>query len=233
MGNLTSVIVVTGLRREARHIHGLAVRVVAGGGSALALTAMLADLIGDTAGIISFGMAGALDPELQVSNWVIGRRLTGAYEAECDPAWVAALSRCLPRARIGTCYADGQMISTPKAKRDLASRYHALAVDMESHVAAAAAAKAKLPFAILRCISDDASAALPPAIAVSMAAGGGLAHGAILASILRQPGQIPALVRTTSHFARAFATLGPTVRACGPRLAFDQRHSDAVDLARR
>ncbi len=223
MGHVKSILVVTGLRREAKQVSGAGVCVVAGGGSAHALAAKLADLVGDAAGIISFGMAGALDPDLQLGDWVIGSRLAGSYEADCDPAWVAALARCLPGARIGTCYADERMISTVRAKQDLASRHHALAVDMESHVAAEAAANARLPFAILRCVSDDAAATLPPAITVSMAAGGGLARGAILASIVQQPGQIPALVRTTVRFARAFATLGPTAKACGPRLAFDQR----------
>ena len=233
MGDVRPVIVVTGLDREARQVSGIGVRFVCGGGSAQALAAQLSVLAGDAAGIISFGMAGALDPGLNLGDWVIGSRLTGAVQEACDPAWVAALARCLPRARVGTCFADGRMISTPGAKRDLASRYHALAVDMESHVAAAAAAKAQLPFAILRCVSDEAISALPPAIGVSMAAGGGLALGAILASVVRQPGQIPALVRATLGFARAFATLGPTARACGPRLAFDQRQTAAVVRARR
>lgn len=223
MGDVRPVIVVTGLNREARQVDGAGVRVVAGGGAPHDLAAQLADLVGNAAGIISFGMAGALEPSLRLGDWVIGNRLSGTYDAECDPAWVAALSRCLPSARIGTCFADGQMISTAQAKRALASRHQALVVDMESHVAARAAAEAGVPFAILRCISDDASADLPPAIAVSMAAGGGLAPGAILTSILKQPGQIPALIRTTAGFARAFATLGPTAKACGPRLAFDQR----------
>ena len=223
MGDVRPVIVVTGLSREAKHVSGVGVRFVCGGGSAETLAARLSEMAGDAAGIISFGMAGALDPELHVGDWVISSRLTGAFEADCDPAWVAALSRCLPQARVGLCFADGKMISTPEAKLDLASRHHALAVDMESHVAGVAAAQARLPFAILRCVSDEATAALPPAIAVSMEAGGGLARGAILASIVRQPGQIPALARTTARFARAFATLGPTARACGPRLAFDQR----------
>lgn len=223
MGDVRPIIVVTGLDREARQVGGIGVRFACGGNSAQALAAQLSVLAGNAAGIISFGMAGALDPGLNVSDWVIGSRLTGAIEAACDPAWVAALARCLPQARVGTCFADGRMISTPAAKRDLASRYDALAVDMESHVAAAAAAMVQLPFAILRCVSDEATAALPPAIAVSMAAGGELAFAAILASILRHPRQLPALVRTTVGFVRAFATLGPTARACGPRLAFDRR----------
>lgn len=223
MGDVKPLIVVTGLKREADKVDSVATHVVAGGGSADLLGLRLADLVGGAAGIISFGMAGALDPELKLGDWVIGSRLTGACDAECDAAWIAALARSLPNAKIGTCYADGQMISTPQAKRDLALRYHALAVDMESHVAARAAAQAGLPFAILRCVSDEASAELPPAVALSMATGGGLALGAILTSVVTQPRQIPALIRTSAGFARAFATLGPTARRCGPRLGFDQR----------
>ena len=217
------VILVTGLNREADQVSGDGIRKVVGGGDPLALAAKLADLAGGAAGIISFGMAGALDPSLRLGDWVIGQTLSGICDAQCDPAWVAALARCLPDARIGPCFADGQMIATADGKRTLASRHHAIAVDMESHIAARAAAEAGLPFAILRCISDEAAANLPPAIAVSMAAGGGLAPGAILGSLLKQPGQIPALIRSTTGFARAIATLRPTAQACAPRLAFDQR----------
>ena len=78
-------------------------------------------------------------------------------------------------------------------------------------------ARLGIPFAILRCISDEAGADLPPAIAVAMHPDGRLALGAILKSILTNPAQLPELMRSTARFGRAFASL-----EAGARLAFNQ-----------
>ena len=95
---------------------------------------------------------------------------------------------------------------------------------MESHIAARAAAEAGLPFAIVRCISDEAGHALPPAIAVAMRPDGGLALGAILKSIIRNPGQVPDLLRTSCRISTApMQPCAQARTALGPRLAFDFR----------
>ncbi|WP_084355843.1 phosphorylase family protein [Novosphingobium lentum] len=220
---MTPVLVVTGLKREGSVVSGEGVRIVAGGGSADRLARELAALAPGAAGIISFGMAGALDPALRLGDWVVGDCVTGAFEGPCDPRWVAALMRALPRPHRGACYADGHLIADPMRKRALHDRHSALAADMESHLAARVAADAGLPFAILRCVSDTADATLPPAIAASMKPGGGLALGAVLGSLVAHPGQLPALVHTVAGFNRAFRALGDGAREAGPRLGFDNR----------
>jgi nucleoside phosphorylase len=53
-------------------------------------------------------------------------------------------------------------------KRALRAETGALAVDMESHVAARVAARRGLPFAVVRVISDSADEALPPAAQIGM-----------------------------------------------------------------
>jgi hypothetical protein len=78
---------------------------------------------------------------------------------------------------------------------------------MESQVAARFAAKRNLPLAALRVISDDASHILPPAALVAMKPDGGIALGRVLGSLLRRPGQVPALVRTAKASNKAFAEL--------------------------
>jgi hopanoid-associated phosphorylase len=217
------VIVVTGLKREGAALRGPGIEVLAGGGAPDRLAADLARAAPHAAGVISFGMAGALDPALALGQWVIGERLTGACEHVCDPGWVAALGKMMPGARIGATFSDGRLIGDPAEKQLLGARHGALAADMESHIAAQAAARAGLPFAVLRCVSDEADTRLPHAIAVAMRPDGGLALGAVLGSILAQPGQVPALAATVSRFARAYAALKAGARAAGPRLAFDRR----------
>ncbi|MDR2858077.1 MAG: phosphorylase [Novosphingobium sp.] len=220
---MNPVLVVTGLKREAAALPGGGIAVLAGGGAPERLAAELAGLAPRAAGIVSFGMAGALDPALKLGQWVVGDRLTGACDCACDPLWTAALARSLPGARIGAVYGDGRMIADPAGKQALGARHGALIADMESHVAAAAAVCAGLPFAVLRCVSDEAGAGLPPAITVAMRPGGGLALGAVLGSILAHPGQIPALIASVRGFSRAYRALKAGARAVGPRLAFDRR----------
>jgi adenosylhomocysteine nucleosidase len=214
MGDVGRILAVTGTRREASVLRGLGVDVLAIGGSAGALEGTMDGV----AGIISFGMAGALDPALQLGDWVIGTGL--AEGANCDVSWATALASHLPKAKLGHIYADGRLIADPSEKHGLFESTGALATDMESHLVAAAATRAGVPFAILRCISDEASSALPPAIEVAMKPDGGLALSAILGSILRNPLQIPDLVRTSLCFNRAYLDMQAGVQALGPHLCF-------------
>jgi hypothetical protein len=78
---------------------------------------------------------------------------------------------------------------------------------MESHVVARVAERHGLPFATLRVISDRASESLPPAALCGMRSDGTMAIGPVLASLLRQPTQLPALVRTGWNAEQAFRAL--------------------------
>jgi hopanoid-associated phosphorylase len=224
---VSRIIVATGTRQEAATLRSPALVVIAGGGDAAGLRAKLeagvAGAAEGAAGIISFGMAGALAEGLAIGDWVVGDRLTGAIEQDCDPAWRDALLVALPRARAGTVYADGRMIDTVTEKRALAARHHALAVDMESHVAAAVAAANGLPFAIARCISDGPDHALPHAITVAMRPDGGLDLSAMLRSLARRPGQVVDIARTTAGFAKAMRQLKRGAARLGLRMALDGR----------
>ena len=218
------MIAVTGTRREGAVLRGDGVRVICGGNDPARLARELDGAAANAAGIVSFGMAGALDPALAPGDWVIGDRLAGGGgECSCDPAWVEALAKCMPAARIGPAWCDGKLVSTPAEKQALHALSGALTADMESHIAAGVAQRSGLPFAILRCVSDAADAALPPAIAVAMRPDGGLALGAVLGSVLAQPWQLPGLVSTAARFARAYRSLKAGTREVGPRLAFDLR----------
>ena len=226
MGDVTPrsvpLLVVTGTRREGALAAGPGVMVLPGGGDGVRLAAELARLAPHACGIISFGTGGGLVPGLGLGDMVIGEALTGALARDCDPAWVQALAHALPQARIGTVFADGALLATAHDKAS-AARSGAIIADMESHLAGAAAAHCNLPFAILRCISDSSTVGLPPAVAVAMRSDGGLALGAVVASLLRQPGQVPALIRTATQFSRAFVMLKKKMATIEPRSAFDQR----------
>lgn len=222
MGDVKPLLVVTGTRREGALVAGPGVTVLTGGSDGVRLAVDLARLAPFACGIISFGTCGGLIPGQSIGDMVIGKAVTGAQNYDCDSAWMIVLERALPLARIGVVFASGALLATARAKADAAAG-GAMIVDMESHLAGDAAARSGLPFAILRCISDTAETALPSAIAVAMRPDGGLALGAVLASILRQPMQLPTLIQTGKAFGRAFAALKIQTTAVGPRLGFDRR----------
>ena len=204
---MTHTVVATGTKREAAVLRGRGWIVIPGGGDAAGLERRLRAAAEGASGILSFGMAGALTDELAVGDWIVGTRVTGAVEATCDAAWRDALAAALPGARVGAVFADGRLIADAAEKRVLWERDAALAVDMESHVAAACAAERGLPFAIARCVSDAARDDLPDAITVAMRADGGLDAAAMLGSLMRRPGQIGRLVGMGWTFARAMRAL--------------------------
>ncbi|QXQ05524.1 phosphorylase [Sphingosinicellaceae bacterium] len=214
------VVVATGFNREVATIRQGGVVVVAGGGDPVGLRARIERAAAGASGIMSYGMCGALADGLAIGDWVIGDRLSGAVDVTCDPGWAAALAAKLPGARLGGCFADGRMIDTVAEKLALGERHHALAVDMESHVAAAVAAERGLPFAILRCVSDGARHLLPHAITVSMRADGGVDARAMLRSLASRPGQAADVARTSAGFMRAMRELKRGAEMVGPRMGF-------------
>ena len=151
MGNV-AILAVTGLNREAKIVAGPGVIALASGGDIATLaTRIEAALTPDIAGIISIGIAGALSPSLKVGQVVIA--------ADADSAWADTLSAALPDARRGLIVGSDTMLVDAASKAALHQATGAIAVDMESHIAAAVAARHGLPFAGERVISDGADRA--------------------------------------------------------------------------
>jgi hopanoid-associated phosphorylase len=199
------------LRKTALHFSGgrSGVIAVAGGGDAAGLRRKLNALHGDISGVISIGLGGALSPLLQVGDVVIGERIVaedGNYS--CDTTWRVQLAARLKGAQQGALYGSDIVLVSAAAKAALfETSGGALAVDMESQVAARFAAERQLPLAALRVISDAATHTLPPAALVAMTPDGGVAVGRVLWSLARNPLQLPALIRTGRHSGTAFREL--------------------------
>ena len=215
---MSHVVVATGFNREAATVRQPGTVTVVGGGDPVALRARIERAAAGAAGIMSYGMCGALADGLAIGDWIVATRLEGAFAHGCDADWSAALLARLPGARSGAFFADGRMIDTVAEKLALGARHDALGVDMESHVAAAVAAERGLPFVILRCVSDGARHLLPHAITVSMRPDGGVDARAMLASLARRPGQVTDVARTTAGFTRAMRELARGAGRVGPRM---------------
>jgi len=78
--------------------------------------------------------------------------------------------------------------------------------------------RARLPFVILRAVADSAAKDLPPAASVPLRANGRVDIGAVLASLAKEPKQIPALLGLAGETATALWTLYRAGRALGPAL---------------
>ncbi len=146
--------------------------------------------------LLSFGLAGGLDPALPAGTLLLPHDVLSERGESwtIDAAWHAYLADRLDYQALPILGVDIPIASI-EAKTELRRRHQAAAVDMESHVLARAAARAGLPFAAIRVICDAADTVLPPAALVGVTAAGGIDLGKILGSIAAQPGQIPALLK--------------------------------------
>lgn len=209
------VVVACGLALEARIAAGPDVRSVAGGVDAHRLAAELENEVAHGArAILSFGIAGALAPDLQTGDCVVARGVMApGCHWRCDETWTTRLRERLPMSRFGDVAACDRPLASAAQKCALFEETHALAVDTESHVAAKVAVAHGLPFAVVRVIADTAARALPAAASVALEPGGHVDFPAVLRSIVAAPSQLPLLARTARDARVAFAALR-RVREC-------------------
>ena len=213
------LLIVVGLKQEARLAgHGGAATLCSGGDVGL-LAERLARLdLSGVAGVVSFGLAGGLDPEFRPGDLMLARSIAAPPAShKTDPALTDALAEAVKTA--GLRVSDGvfagvdQAILTAEDKAALRRLTGAVACDMESHVAARFAASRNIPFAALRAISDPAGRALPKLAAQALTPGGGVHYGRVAMGLARAPRDLGALLEAGRDSAVAFATLKRAGRA--------------------
>lgn len=215
-----SILAVVGMTREAK-ILGPGAPVLIGGGDAAALAAALEDeLSAGVAGVVSFGLCGALDPAVAIGDLLVGDAVVdGARRLAADDGWTQRIAAALPTARVGPFAGVDAPAASVADKARLKQATGALATDMESHVVARLAHAHRIPFVVLRGVSDGAGRALPHAAQVGLGRDGRPAIGAVLASLKANPWQFGALIRTALEAEDGFHALERARQALGPRLA--------------
>jgi hopanoid-associated phosphorylase len=214
------VAAVTGLAAEAAVARRAGLIAQASGGIAAQTTAIAESLLRDGAeALISFGLAGALAPALAPGALLVPRAVideTGARYA-VDTEWRMRMIDGLRGA--GLWLEERDVLGAREAAASLARKaeFHratgAVAIDLESHLVAQAAARAGRPFLMLRAIADSATQALPDAAVHGLAPNGKPALGRVLRSVARDPRQIPALIKLAVDTRRALDALGLALRA--------------------
>ena len=120
------------------------------------------------AAVLHSGIAGAVSPDLRHLDVVVARELTyrdmsdktkreflpfgGCFVA--DPKLVTPLRKACPQNHLG-CIATGDLFVNSREEKDRLRRdYNALCAEMEGAAVAHVCAVNRVPFAVIRCISD-------------------------------------------------------------------------------
>lgn len=211
--------VITGTRREASCLRSLLlsgeIDVACSGADAgrardLAEKALSA---GCTA-LLSFGVAGGLDPALVSGTLVLAESVIGPDGGQfpTDQLWRSAITHDLTAADIDFVVGVGvgvdEAIFLPGPKQLLFESTKALCVDMESHAVMRVARERSVPWLVIRVIADSARDTLPEIALAAIDAGGEIRYGALAARLVRQPSGIIDLIRLWRISRRAFSGLG-------------------------
>lgn len=228
-GGLTRLGIVTGLAFEAAIADNAApparddtrlVRVT-GASAARARTEATALIVAGADALLSFGLAGGLDPALDPGDMVIANTVFGprgtTYPA--DTAWRDRLVGSL-QPLSGTIVADilgsETALTTAGAKAEARRATAAAAVDMESHVVAAVAIEAGKPFMALRAIADTSVRGIPKWSLGAVGPDGRVGVGRGLLGLMVRPGEIGSLARLARDVGRARRTLRRVAAFAGP-----------------
>ena len=213
---MTRLGIVTGLAAEARSLDRFVRRsltpthiIHAAGDAEAAAQSFVAQGVGS---LMSFGIAGGLDPALKPGQVIVATEIVvGNRERfDCQAAWrdelMATLDGFSPVA--APLVGSDKAIASVADKAALHARFTAVAVDMESHGVARVAARAALPFAAVRVIADPALRALPSSALAGLNDRGETQYLAVLRELARHPLQLPGLVRVALDSHKAMKALG-------------------------
>jgi hopanoid-associated phosphorylase len=227
-GCSATVGIITGFWAEARCLRGLDVRVACSGGSAERARSEAARLVaGGAAALVSFGLAGGLAPQLRPGDLLLPEIVRGAglVSWSVDPLWRGRVRARLAagglEAKSGALVGSERIVATGLDKRALFEATSAEAVDMESHEVAAIAAAAGLPFLVLRALADPHDQAIPQIAREALRPDGRIRLRATLGGLIRQPGELIALLRLASQSAQGLTSLRRAGRVLGPRVGYE------------
>jgi len=202
--------IVVGLEAEAQIARRLGVPVEIGGGDEAGAEAATARLIArGVQCLLSFGLAGGLEPGLAAGSLVVPDVVISRDgHFPTHPPLASALGRVG-----GAVFSGGMVVATVSAKRMLHEQTGAACVDLESAAVAEAAARYAIPFAVLRAVCDPAGRSLPGAALVALNGAGRIGPWRVARAALARPGELPGLMGLAADAYRARRALARRVSA--------------------
>jgi adenosylhomocysteine nucleosidase len=211
------VLVVTGMAFEAKIAAGAGVITLCGGRGDILAQDLKARIAQGCQGIVSFGIAGGLAPDLEPGTCIVARSVvTASGRVESHAGWSSRLLNAIPGAIHADIAGVEAPITTTADKRQMAETTGAAAVDMESFLSIGAAVAHNLPFAAVRVVADPSHRSLPPAALIPILVSGKPDISAVLRSIAGSPSQLTALIRLTLDARKARAALARSRALIGP-----------------
>jgi adenosylhomocysteine nucleosidase len=167
--------------------------------------------------LLSFGLAGALDPSLSAGALVIPHRVISREGAtvSVSPQWRALLVRSLGARRAvngGDLLSSSRPIDSIEAKSAVFHGTGAAAVDMESLAVAQVAADRKLPFVALRVIVDTAVDRVPRSV-MAASREGQVKIARLLGALALAPADILDVIRLARRYRMAMRALAQVTNA--------------------
>jgi len=189
---------------------------VSGMGCAAASPAARRLLDAGAGALVSWGLAGGLDPQLRAGTICLPNEVISPEGAAfaTSPAWRERLSAAIPARRP---VVSGKLLTTARAIDTVAGKAGAFrgtgaaAVDMESVAVAEVAAAHGLPFVAVRVIVDTAADTLPESV-VAASRAGRVQMWRLARGLLRSPAEIAALWRLARRYRAAISSLEAVAR---------------------
>lgn len=198
---------------------------LSGMGDSAARTAATELLERGATALVSFGVAGALDPNLRPGDLIIPESIhsgeVSQHEGQEPPTYPVSLdwrNRLLellpPHLSIagGILAASPGVLTTAKAKLELGATTGACAVDMESSAIAEVAAKAGVPFLAIRAITDPVEYSPPAALLHAIQPEGSINTIHLLTLLFQRSVSFSTLLRLGKEIRAARSTLATVIR---------------------
>ena len=152
-------------------------------------------------GIVSYGLAGGLCPNLRSGDIVVGSEIVGPNGSiPTDDVWSAWLLSAIPTAVYGPIVGIDVPISASASRSELRFRSGALAVDMESHLIARLAAANGIRFVALRVVIDAAGRNVPPTAIACVSSDGETSRWRLSRLLLGRPSDTLDVIRLSADW---------------------------------
>jgi len=184
---------------------------ISGMGPEAAARGALALLAAGARTLLSFGLAGALDPRLTAGTVLLAETVvngSGTVHPTCG-AWRERLALLAASRSVvgGALLSVAQPLLSADAKAQAWHRTGACAVDMESFAIGTVAVQEGVEFAVARVVVDTAGDAVPRSVTLATGPRGEVNYPRLMLSLLGAPQELPALLRLSRRYRAAMESL--------------------------